>query len=321
MPGKRNQPPTGTARVPAEAGDPSRQWLERRAREDKLFMTDDEQALWTILKGMPPSCRFVRQHIIGPYIADFACPARRLIVELAGKYHFRGERPVADSQRRADLNAMGYTVATVTADEVATAPRRVARQIEDIIHHMEISYPNPSPSTAATPGRPTQQPALQHAAQTAPSAGAPGQTPAAKPLRLPPEVTANAWAVDAACSGNPGPMEYQGIDLTTGQQVFHYGPVHGTNNIGEFLAIVHALALWDKQGVTDKTLYSDSYNAILWVKKKQCRTKLVRNAQTEQLHHVIERAEQWLRTHTVSVPIVQWDTRRWGDIPADFGRK
>lgn len=134
-------------------------------------------------------------------------------------------------------------------------------------------------------------------------------------------MTSNAWAVDAACSGNPGPMEYQGIDLTTGRQVFHYGPVHGTNNIGEFLAIVHALALWDKQGITGKTLYSDSYNAILWVKKKQCRTKLVRNAQTEQLYQVIQRAEQWLRTHTVSVPIVQWDTRRWGDIPADFGRK
>lgn len=103
--------------------------------------------------------------------------------------------------------------------------------------------------------------------------------------------------------------------------MFHYGPVHGTNNIGEFLAIVHALALWDKQGVTDKTLYSDSYNAILWVKKKQCRTKLERNTNTEQLYQVIARAEQWLRTHTIRVPILQWDTRRWGDIPADFGRK
>lgn len=181
-----------------------------------------------------------------------------------------------------------------------------ARQIQDIIKRMEISYPKAavkSPSVAS-----------------APSAPAPTPTKDAT-LQLPPEVTRNAWAVDAACSGNPGPMEYQGIDLATGQQVFHYGPVHGTNNIGEFLAIVHALALWDKQGVTDKTLYSDSYNAILWVKKKQCRTKLERNANTEQLYQVIARAEQWLRTHTIRVPILQWDTRRWGDIPADFGRK
>ena len=81
-------------------------------------------------------------------------------------------------------------------------------------------------------------------------------------LPLPMEVTANAWAVDAACSGNPGPMEYQAIDLATGAQVFHFGPMHGTNNIGEFLAIVHALALLDKQGIEGKTIYSDSHNTI-----------------------------------------------------------
>ena len=84
---------------------------------------------------------------------------------------------------------------------------------------------------------------------------------------------------------------------------------------------MHALALFDKQGITGKTIYSDSYNAILWVKKRQCRTKLARNAQTEELYRVIARAEQWLRTHSVRANILQWDTRRWGDIPADFGRK
>ena len=82
-------------------------------------------------------------------------------------------------------------------------------------------------------------------------------------LPLPMEVTANAWAVDAACSGNPGPMEYQAIDLATGAQVFHFGPVHGTNNIGEFLAIVHALALLDKQGIEGKTIYSTTNRATL----------------------------------------------------------
>ena len=101
------------------------------------------------------------------------------------------------------------------------------------------------------------------------------------------EVTANAWAVDAACSGNPGPMEYQAIDLATGAQVFHFGPMHGTNNIGEFLAIVHALALLDKQGIEGKTIYSDSHNAILWVQKRQCKTKLERTPQTEQLYQIM----------------------------------
>lgn len=139
------------------------------------------------------------------------------------------------------------------------------------------------------------------------------------PLSL--EVKAEAWAVDAGCSGNPGPMEYQAVDLQTGAQVFHYGPVHGTNNIGEFLAIVHALALMEQRGIHDKVVYSDSYNAILWVKKKRCKTKLVRNEQTENLFKMIARAENWLRTHTISTPVIKWETAKWGEIPADFGRK
>jgi len=132
---------------------------------------------------------------------------------------------------------------------------------------------------------------------------------------------AGAWAVDAACSGNPGPMEYQCVDLQTGARVFHFGPVMGTNNIGEFLAIVHALALMEKQGIKDKVIYSDSYNAILWVNKKRCKTTFVRNAETEELHQVIARAEHWLQTHKVTTPIIKWETKQWGEIPADFGRK
>ena len=140
-------------------------------------------------------------------------------------------------------------------------------------------------------------------------------------LPLPAEVRATAWAVDAACSGNPGKMEYQAIDLQTGAQVFHFGPVFGTNNIGEFLAIVHALALMERQGITDRAIYSDSYNAILWVNMKRCKTTLERSERTERLYQIIQRAEQWLLTHTVRVPILKWETRQWGEIPADFGRK
>ena len=140
-------------------------------------------------------------------------------------------------------------------------------------------------------------------------------------LPLPPQVRADAVAVDAACSGNPGPMEYQGIDLATGQRVFHYGPLHGTNNIGEFLAIVHALAWLQQQGRKDTVIYSDSYNAILWVKKRQCKTKLERNARTEALYNIIARAEHWSYTHTYTNQIVKWETKQWGEVPADFGRK
>lgn len=139
-------------------------------------------------------------------------------------------------------------------------------------------------------------------------------------LPLPTEVSANAWAVDAACSGNPGPMEYQGIDLATGERIFHFGPIHGTNNIGEFLAIVHALALMEQRGVK-KTIYSDSYNAILWVNKRKCKTKLPLTPKTAKVFDMIARAEHWLATHPYSTPIIKWETKKWGEVPADFGRK
>lgn len=134
------------------------------------------------------------------------------------------------------------------------------------------------------------------------------------------DVRADAWAVDAACSGNPGPMEYRGVDLATGQVVFHFGPLHGTNNIGEFLAIVHALALMQQHGIK-KAIYSDSVNAMLWVKKRQCKTKLERTPKTEPLYQIIARAERWLNTHQYTTPILKWETKEWGEVPADFGRK
>ena len=116
-------------------------------------------------------------------------------------------------------------------------------------------------------------------------------------------------------------MEYQCIDLATGAQVFHFGPVRGTNNIGEFLAIVHALALMDQQGIRDKAIYSDSYNAILWVRNKHCKTKLVRDDSTAKAYELVARAERWLATHPAAVPVIKWETKKWGEIPADFGNK
>ena len=137
---------------------------------------------------------------------------------------------------------------------------------------------------------------------------------------LPPVVERYALAVDAACSGNPGPMEYRGVYLGDGKEIFHFGPVHGTNNIGEFLAIVHALAMLDKQGLK-MTIYSDSRTAISWVRKKCCKTQLERTEETEELFQLIERAEVWLKAHRVTIPIVKWETEQWGEVPADFGRK
>lgn len=139
-------------------------------------------------------------------------------------------------------------------------------------------------------------------------------------LPLPAEVPAEAVAVDAACSGNPGAMEYRGIYLRTGEEVFHFGPIYGTNNIGEFLAIVHALALMEQKKL-GMPVYSDSRNAIGWVKQKHCKTKLEHTPRAEEVYRLIDRAEKWLESHPVNVPLRKWETEKWGEIPADFGRK
>ena len=121
-------------------------------------------------------------------------------------------------------------------------------------------------------------------------------------------------------SGNPGPMEYRGVHIASRQEIFHFGPMKGTNNIGEFLAIVHGLALLKQKGF-DMPIYSDSVNAISWVRQKKCKTKLPRNEETEALFQLIERAEKWLNTNTYTTRILKWETKEWGEIPADFGRK
>ena len=140
------------------------------------------------------------------------------------------------------------------------------------------------------------------------------------PDTLPAAVIENSLAVDAACSGNPGPMEYRGVHVASRQEIFHFGPMKGTNNIGEFLALVHGLALLKQKGF-DMPIYSDSAKAISWVKQKKCKTKLPRTAETEKLFGLIERAEKWLKENKYSTPILKWETKQWGEIPADFGRK
>ncbi|MFN7117518.1 MAG: viroplasmin family protein [Saprospiraceae bacterium] len=127
-------------------------------------------------------------------------------------------------------------------------------------------------------------------------------------------------SVDAACSGNPGVMEYQGVDTRTKFQYFYKKFDLGTNNIGEFLAIVHALAMFKKEG-KNTPIYTDSRNAMKWVREKKCKTTLERNKKTEELWQIIERAEKWLQNNTYSNKIMKWETDQWGEIPADFGRK
>ena len=143
-----------------------------------------------------------------------------------------------------------------------------------------------------------------------------------------------AIAVDAACSGNPGKMEYQGVFVDFGTEpatttTLFKSPVfeNGTNNIGEFLAIVHALA-WQKQKRTQYPIYSDSVNAQKWVREKKCKTKLQPDEKNAYLFELIGRAEKWLQENeewmkdkSTVIPVLKWETEFWGEIPADYGRK
>lgn len=146
-------------------------------------------------------------------------------------------------------------------------------------------------------------------------------TPDYKNLPLAEQPVLDSIAVDAACSGNPGLMEYQGVDVKTGFQIFRIGPLEqGTNNVGEFLAIVHAVASFYKTNPA-LPIYSDSKTAISWVKNKKAKTKLEPNEKNTAIFDLIQRAERWLHNNSFTNPILKWDTEKWGEIPADFGRK
>ena len=132
----------------------------------------------------------------------------------------------------------------------------------------------------------------------------------------------NSLTVDAACSGNPGKMEYRGVLHHNKQEVFKMGPFkNGTNNIGEFLALVHGISLLNKKGLHTLPIYSDSRIAMSWVKKKVCRTNVTFDSSNSELLALIHRAERWLKENSFSNPILKWETKAWGEIPADFGRK
>jgi ribonuclease HI len=131
----------------------------------------------------------------------------------------------------------------------------------------------------------------------------------------------DSYCVDASCIGYPGPMEYKCVHTTTRQEIFHQGPFeNGSNNIGEFLAIVHALALFKKRDIS-LPIYTDSEIALTWVKNKKCKTKLLQDDKNTPIFDLITRAEDWLNKNEYTNKLLKWDTNAWGEIPADYGRK
>ncbi len=131
----------------------------------------------------------------------------------------------------------------------------------------------------------------------------------------------DSLCVDAACNMVTKVMEYRGVYAATGEVWFHKGPFkNASNNIGEFLALVHGLALL-KQKNLDIPIYTDSITALAWVRHKKHKSIVLPTEENALLFDLLTRAEQWLQNNTYSNPIYKWNTPLWGEIPADFGRK
>lgn len=243
------------------------------------------------------------------------------------KYYvvWKGFAPgIYDSWEEAEMQVSGYPDASYRSYKSLEAATEAYREgfdkeglIKEVAREMERLQKEGTVIDFKEEAQQEQRPSATQPQQPQPQAPKPKKVI----VQQPPKYIVDALAVDAACSGNPGPMEYRGVFVRTGQEVFRVGPLlGGTNNIGEFLAIVHGLALQEKQG-THYPLYSDSVNAQLWIRKGICKTTLEENETNTKIFELIRRAESWLRTHSFRVPIYKWETKEWGEIPADFGRK
>lgn len=137
-----------------------------------------------------------------------------------------------------------------------------------------------------------------------------------------PEIVKNSISVDGACSKNPGPMEYRCVDVMTGAEIFHVGPLEdGTNNVAEYLALIHALAFLKSTGNTETVVYSDSRTAMSWIKNRGNKSKLERTSKNEKIFELLARADKWIQSNVSYNLVLKWDTEKWGEIPADFNRK
>lgn len=137
-----------------------------------------------------------------------------------------------------------------------------------------------------------------------------------------PDIIKDSIAVDGACSGNPGPMEYRGVDVMTGAEIFHVGPLaDGTNNVAEYLALIHVLAFLKKTNNTETVVYSDSRTALSWLRNRGHKSKLARTKNNGKIFDMLARADKWIQSNVSYNRVIKWDTEKWGEIPADFDRK
>ena len=101
------------------------------ARENRKNATLAEQVLWEHLRNGALGVEFLRQHIIGDYIADFVSRHEGLIIEVDGGYHLERRQQEDDAAREKDLEQMGFHVMRFTNEEVLYDINNVLQQIEE----------------------------------------------------------------------------------------------------------------------------------------------------------------------------------------------
>lgn len=194
-------------------------------------------------------------------------------------------------------------------------------QVENFPGAKYKSFHSQTEATEAFRGDPREHLALmrsiaEHCATAAPRPTAPADYSAFPEIRL------DAISVDGACARNPGPMEYRAVHVGSGQEIFRIGPLAGgTNNIAEYLAIIHCAALLHRGGDYTTPIYSDSLTARAWVRNRRSKTTIAPTAENAGVRELLRRADAWIAANDIVNPLLKWETDRWGEIPADFGRK
>ncbi|WP_042005482.1 DUF559 domain-containing protein, partial [Capnocytophaga canis] len=105
--------------------------LAEKAKDLRNNMTQAETILWEKLKSKKLDAKFRRQHVIGDYIVDFVCLAKRLIIEVDGGYHNTENQQVLDKERTEILNELGFEVIRFTNEEVVADLENVLQKIQE----------------------------------------------------------------------------------------------------------------------------------------------------------------------------------------------
>jgi very-short-patch-repair endonuclease len=112
---------------------PSPDAIVERARSNRRNPTSAETRMWSLLRDRRLAYKFRRQHPIGRYVVDFACPAIHLIIEVDGPSHAHAEQRAFDEARSDCLRLSGWKILRVPNEHVYLSLGEVEAAIRGIL--------------------------------------------------------------------------------------------------------------------------------------------------------------------------------------------